>query len=78
VCRLAVLRLPSTFALVNVLMDIALALILAGTIRGSANLDKAAGWVIFVSAAVGGYPFRRGRQHGYRREGPAFGAPIVS
>jgi succinate-acetate transporter protein len=54
---LAVLRLPFAFTLVNVLIDLALALILVGTIQGSANLDKAGGWVALLFAAVGAYLF---------------------
>jgi len=54
---LAVLRLPFAFTLVNVLIDLALVLILVGTIQGSANLDKAGGWVALLFAAVGAYLF---------------------
>ena len=54
---LAVLRLPFAFTLVNVLIDLALVLILVGTIQGSANLAKAGGWAAFLFAAVGAYLF---------------------
>jgi succinate-acetate transporter protein len=54
---LAVLRLPFAFTLVNVLIDLALVLILVGTIQGSASLDKAGGWAAFLFAAVGAYLF---------------------
>src|ERR1700737_3807434 len=54
---LAMLRLPAAFTLVLVLVDLALAVILAGTIRGLADLAKAGGWVAFVFAAVGAYLF---------------------
>lgn len=54
---LAMLRLPAAYTLVLVLVDVALALVLAGTIRGSENLDKAGGWVAFLFAAVGAYLF---------------------
>jgi succinate-acetate transporter protein len=54
---LAVLRLPFAFTLVNVLIDLALVLILVGTIQGSASLDKAGGWVALLFAAVGAYLF---------------------
>jgi uncharacterized protein len=53
----AVLRLPFAFTLVNVLIDLALVLILVGTIQGSASLDKAGGWVALLFAAVGAYLF---------------------
>jgi succinate-acetate transporter protein len=54
---LAMLRLPLAFTTVNVLIDIALVLILIGTIRGSQNFNKAGGWVAFLFAAVGAYIF---------------------
>jgi succinate-acetate transporter protein len=54
---LAMLRLPIAYTLVLVLVDVALAVILAGTIRGSQNLDKIGGWVALAFAAVGGYLF---------------------
>jgi succinate-acetate transporter protein len=54
---LAALRLPLAFSMVNILIDVALALILAGTIRGSENLNKAGGWVALAFAAVGAYLF---------------------
>lgn len=53
----ALLRLPLAFTLVLVLVDIALVVILAGTIQGSAGLDKIGGWVAFGFAAVGAYLF---------------------
>jgi succinate-acetate transporter protein len=54
---LAMLRLPLAFTVVNVLIDIALALVLIGTIRTSRDWTKAGGWVAFAFAAVGAYIF---------------------
>jgi uncharacterized protein len=74
----AMLRLPAAFTLVNVLIDIALALILAGTIRGSANLDKAGGWVVFLFAAVGGYLFVGAASSATGGKALPLGRPVVS
>ena len=54
---LATLRLPSTFTALFVLIDVALALVLAGVLQGSASLLKAGGIVVFVFAVVGIYLF---------------------
>jgi succinate-acetate transporter protein len=52
---LATLRLPTAFTLLFVLVDVALALVLAGTLQGSATLSRAAGVVVLVFAVVGVY-----------------------
>jgi succinate-acetate transporter protein len=57
VLTLASLRLPSAFTLIFVLVEVALILVLAGTVNGSAGLDKAGGIVVFAFAAVGAYVF---------------------
>jgi succinate-acetate transporter protein len=49
------LRLPLAFTVLFVLIDAALALVLAGTINASADLTKTGGWVTFAFAAVGAY-----------------------
>jgi hypothetical protein len=54
---LATLRLPSAYTLLFVLIDVALALVLAGTLQGSAALLKVGGIVVFVFAVVGIYLF---------------------
>jgi succinate-acetate transporter protein len=54
---LATLRLPTAFTLLFVLVDIALALVLASTLQGSAGLAKAAGVVVLAFAVVGVYLF---------------------
>ena len=54
---LATLRLPSAFTALFVLVDIALFLVLLGTVNASANLTKAGGYVVLVFAALGAYLF---------------------
>jgi len=54
---LATLRLPSAFTAVFALIDLALLLLLLGTINASSGLLKTAGWVVLVFAAVGVYLF---------------------
>jgi uncharacterized membrane protein len=46
---LATLRLPSIFAVLFTLVDVALLLNLPGIIQSSANLTKAAGWVVIAA-----------------------------
>ena len=57
VLTLASLRLPLAFTLIFVLVEVALILVLAGTVNGSAGLDKAGGIAVFAFAAVGAYVF---------------------
>lgn len=52
---LATLRLPSAFTLLFVLVCAALAVVLVATIRGSADWQKAGGYIVFAFAAVGAY-----------------------
>jgi uncharacterized protein len=52
---LASLRLPLAFTLLFVLIEAALAIVLAATINADADLSKAGGWVTFAFAAVGAY-----------------------
>src|SRR5712692_2339137 len=54
---LATLRLPLAFTVVFALIDVALVLILIGTVQASSGLVKAAGWVVLAFAAVGVYLF---------------------
>jgi uncharacterized protein len=54
---LATLRLPSAFTLLFVLIDVALALVLIGTLQGSASVLKIGGIVVFAFAVVGIYLF---------------------
>ena len=54
---IATLRLPSSFSLLFALVDIALVLVLLGTINASSGLLKLAGIVVFAFVAVGFYLF---------------------
>jgi uncharacterized protein len=54
---LATLRLPAAFTALFVLVDLALFLVLLGTVNASANLTKAGGYVVLVFAALGVYLF---------------------
>ena len=57
VLTLASLRLPLAFTLIFVLVEVALLLVLAGTVNGSPGLDRGGGIVVFAFAAVGAYVF---------------------
>jgi hypothetical protein len=52
---LATLALPSAFTLLFVLVDLAVALVLAATLQDSATLRHLAGWAVFAFTAVGIY-----------------------
>ena len=54
---LASLRLPAAFTLLFALIDLALALVLFGTVNGSAGLTTVGGYVVFAFTAVGVYLF---------------------
>jgi succinate-acetate transporter protein len=54
---LGTLRLPAAFTLLFVLVELALALLLIGTIQESAGLTKASGYAVYAFAAVGAYLF---------------------
>jgi succinate-acetate transporter protein len=54
---LATLRLPAAFTLLFALIDVALALVLIGTLQGSASVLKIGGIVVFAFAVVGIYLF---------------------
>jgi len=54
---LATLRLPVAFTVLFLVVELALALLLAGTIRNSADLTKASGYAVYGFAAVGAYLF---------------------
>ncbi|MEV5937031.1 GPR1/FUN34/YaaH family transporter [Streptomyces sp. NPDC052079] len=54
---LATLRLPAAFTLLFTLIDIALALVLYGTVSASAAATTAGGYVVFAFTAVGVYMF---------------------
>jgi uncharacterized protein len=57
VLTLATLRLPVAFTALFALVDVALLLVLLGTVEPSTSLLKAGGYVVLVFAAVGVYLF---------------------
>jgi succinate-acetate transporter protein len=54
---LTTLRMPAAFTLLFVLVDIALALVLTGTVGGSTAATTAGGYAVFAFTAVGVYLF---------------------
>jgi uncharacterized protein len=54
---LATLRLPSAYTVLFLLIDVALVLVLAGTLQASTSLLKAGGIIVFLFAVVGIYLF---------------------
>ncbi|WP_326837381.1 GPR1/FUN34/YaaH family transporter [Amycolatopsis rhabdoformis] len=57
VLTLSTLRLPAAFTLLFALIDLALALVMLGTLSGAAGLVKAGGFVVFAFVLVGLYLF---------------------
>jgi hypothetical protein len=57
VLTLATLRLPLAFTAVFALIDLALLLLLIATIQASSGLQKTAGYVVLLFAAIGVYLF---------------------
>ncbi|MBV9208599.1 MAG: hypothetical protein JO037_25070 [Actinobacteria bacterium] len=51
------MRLPLAFTLILLLVEVALALVLASTLNGSPGLAKAGGVAVFAFAAIGAYVF---------------------
>ncbi len=74
---LMALRMPSVFMLLFVLVDAALVLNLLGIIQDSANLDKAAGWVLMAVAAVVAYLFLGAAFHSTGGKEFPLGRPIL-
>jgi uncharacterized protein len=74
---LATLRLPAAFTLLFVLIELALALVLAATINADVNLQKAGGVATFAFAAVGAYIYLGASSAA--TGGPAFplGRPVL-
>jgi succinate-acetate transporter protein len=54
---LATLRLPAAFTAVVVLVVLALIFLIIGTLNADTSITKAAGYVVFVFAALGAYLF---------------------
>ncbi|MCW2749673.1 MAG: hypothetical protein JWR83_783 [Aeromicrobium sp.] len=71
------LRLPLAFTVLFVLIDAALAVVLAGTINGSSNLLKTGGWLTFAFAAVGAYLYVGIATQATGGGGVPLGRPVV-
>lgn len=77
VLLLATLRLPVGFTILFAIVDVALILNLLGIIQTSANLTKAAGWVLMGVAAVVAYLFVGSASHATGGKELPLGPPIL-
>jgi uncharacterized protein len=74
---LATLRLPLIFTALFTLVDVTLLLNLLGLIQSSANLTKAAGWVVMAFAALAVYLFFGSASHATGGREFPLGKPIL-
>lgn len=74
---LATLRLPIAYTVLFALIEIALVLVLVGTMQGSAGTLKVAGVVVFVFAAVGVYLFFGSASQATGGQALPLGQPLV-
>ncbi|GAB2563105.1 GPR1/FUN34/YaaH family transporter [Kribbella endophytica] len=74
---LATLRLPIAYTVLFALIEIALVLVLVGTMQGSAGTLKVAGVVVFVFAAVGVYLFFGSASQATGGKALPLGQPLV-
>ena len=74
---LATLRLPLAFTMLFVLIDAALAVVLAATINSSNDLTKAGGWLTLAFAAVGAYLFFNIVEQATGGAGVPLGPPVI-
>jgi uncharacterized protein len=74
---LATLRMPSVFTLLFALVDVALLVNLLSIIQTSANLSKAAGWVVMAASAVVVYLFFSSASHATGGKELPLGPPIL-
>ena len=74
---LATLRMPSIFTLLFALIDLALLLNLLSIIQTSANLSKAAGWVVMAASAVVVYLFFSSASHATGGKELPLGPPVL-
>jgi len=73
----ATLRLPAGFTFLFAIVDVALILNLLGIIQNSANLTKAAGWVMMGVAAMVAYLFASSASHATGGKEFPLGPPIL-
>ncbi|RZU18597.1 hypothetical protein EV645_0792 [Kribbella rubisoli] len=74
---LATLRLPAAYTVLFALIEIALVLVLIGTLQQSAGVLKLAGVVVFVFAAVGVYLFFSSGSQATGGKALPLGQPLV-
>ncbi|MFJ8818263.1 GPR1/FUN34/YaaH family transporter [Amycolatopsis thermoflava] len=74
---LGTLRLPAAFTLLFTLVDIALALVLYGTVSGSTSATTAGGYVVFAFTAVGVYLFAGALSTATGGRGLPLGRPVL-
>ena len=74
---LAMLRLPLAFTVLLTLVDIAVLLVLLGTVQPSTSLLKAGGYVALVFAAVGAYIFAGAASHATGGKELPLGRPVL-
>ena len=69
--------MPSIFAVLFTLVDVALLLNLIGIIQSSANLTKAAGWAVMAASAVVVYLFFSSASHATGGKELPLGRPLL-
>lgn len=74
---LAMLRLPLAFTVLLTLVDVAVLLVLLGTVQPSTSLLKAGGYVALVFAAVGAYIFAGAASHATGGKELPLGTPVL-
>ncbi|GHF21754.1 hypothetical protein GCM10017786_64810 [Amycolatopsis deserti] len=74
---LGTLRLPAAFTLLFALIDVALALVLYGTVSGSTAATTAGGYVVFAFTAVGVYLFAGALSAATGGRGLPLGRPVL-
>ncbi len=74
---LATRRLPLVFTVLFALVDVSLLLNLLGLIQSSANLTKAAGWVVMALAALAVYLLSGSVSHATGGKQNPLGKPIL-
>jgi hypothetical protein len=71
------MRLPIIYTLLLALVEVALILVLIGTLQGSASVLKIAGIVAFVFAAVGVYLFFSSASQATGGDALPLGPPVI-
>jgi succinate-acetate transporter protein len=77
ILTLAMLRLPLAFTVLLTLVDVAVLLVLLGTVQPSTSLLKAGGYVALVFAAVGAYIFVGAASHATGGKEFPLGTPVL-